>query len=122
MNEHEPPLFEGTLPGVFVPDATIRQLDSLMAALFGQLELACKYLTDEDDLSLEYQLLRVALPEAFLNLLQRMDSAHLLDRAAQRPHDMRRHHRGNGEPDEFLGILNGLRRLLPPDAIGGAQL
>lgn len=89
MTQSESPLFEDALPGAFVPNATISAIDTCMSMLFVTVESVRRYLSETDDGSLEWQLLRRALHEGYFNALRTLDGAGLLDESSQYPADMR---------------------------------
>lgn len=91
-------LYEGAMSGVFVHDTVIRELDTCISVLMATVESARQYMTDTDDGSLEWQLLRRALRESFLDLAHTLDFAGLLNEASQYPDAMRAQRRN--APDQ----------------------
>ena len=77
MNEST--LFEGTLPGVFVPLPIVHHIDVHMCALFAAIESNRAYLRQSDDESLDVQMLGTALRDCYFQLHRRMDTAGLLN-------------------------------------------
>lgn len=113
----ETPIFEGALPGIFVPTPIIRELDTCLSVLFVAIQSARHYMAETDDGSLEWQLLRRALHESFFDLHRLLDAADLLEESSKYPEEMRPNpnDRATRQPptDESLaGIVQVGRTLL----------
>lgn len=133
MTQGESTLYEGALPGVFVPDATIRAIDACMSVLFVTVESTRRYLAETDDGSLEWQLLRRALHEGFFDTLRTLDSAGLLETTSQYPENMREALRSRGAenagsstnvsyPDSMLDKIVHIGRMLLKNYMIGREL
>ena len=121
MHQQESPLYEGVLPGVFVHNSVIHELDSRLSMLFVTLESVRQYLLESDDGSLESQLLRRALHEGFFDVLRIIDRVGLLDDCSQYPEDLRAARRMAGV-GEIAGMPTPVERNLPDVLDSGSAL
>src|SRR3954468_15244684 len=83
------PASEVTQPDAFVPLAMIHDIDSSISALFVTVEAVRHFMNESDDGSLEWQLLRQALPDSFHDLLSRLDRAGVVEASSRYPESAR---------------------------------
>ncbi|MEP7217337.1 MAG: hypothetical protein ABI876_00390 [Bacteroidota bacterium] len=89
MPKHTSPPSEAAQPGAFVPVTMIHDIDSSISALFVTVEAVRHFMNEIDDGSLEWQLLRQALPDSFHDLLSRLDRAGIVETTSQYPESAR---------------------------------
>ncbi|MEP7219668.1 MAG: hypothetical protein ABI876_12170, partial [Bacteroidota bacterium] len=71
--------------GTFVSWTMIDAIDSRLSAMFVTIEAVRHFMDESDDGSLEWQLLRGALPETFYDLLTTLDRAGVLELTSRYP-------------------------------------
>ncbi|MEO5930976.1 MAG: hypothetical protein ABIR47_13660 [Candidatus Kapaibacterium sp.] len=75
--------------GAYVPRTTIDVIDARLSAMFVTIEAVRHFMDESDDGSLEWQLLRGALPETFYDLLTTLDRAGVLELTSRYPVSLR---------------------------------
>ncbi|MDB5034028.1 MAG: hypothetical protein JWQ98_1269 [Chlorobi bacterium] len=115
-----PSATEADQQGAFVPWRMIDDIDIGLSTLFVTIEAVRHFMDESDDGSLEWQLLRNALPETFYDLLGVLDRAGVLETTSRYPIAARAANRSKNQhtpPSSSDDLEKPQPHLAPPYAV-----